>query len=356
MDRRGYQGEVTLRSPSGEYVTIKNFPGRWRDYRNKLSTNLNSRKGRKFHKLLSAGWKVVACNGQTVGVDNNAGEEEKKDTSLVVGTTQTGNSSHGGKHASCEVEDSPNVAKEGKKRRGCRGGQKKRTKRKRSRRAKRTCRLQVQNAGQNGGPGVYAPQSLWFSDELLESAEESAELLAKLIGRSPLKVRQGVKIDVEKLLVALETGDDPLPALETPDEKSKLKILVTPDCSGSCQSWSGLGRAWALHLSKLPDVDVIYFENFNGKFWDVEEGTETQKLIESVDVVLYLGDGDGWDLSNRYASYGAIVVALDSYCANVAKPRLEIKTVGQGTLHWVDRVSAHEPRTWTQSIELCLQT
>lgn len=110
--------------------------------------------------------------------------------------------------------------------------------------------------------------------------------------------------------------------LEDPDERPKLKILVTPDCSGSTQNWSGLGQAWALHLSRIPDVDVIYFTNFNGELWEVEGDAATRKLIESVDVVLYHGDGDSDGLCRRYASYGATVLACWTHTAPTTPTRV----------------------------------
>jgi len=351
--RRGYSGKVTLRSPSGESVTIKP-PGRFKNSRGQVVEQSYDPRhvGRRLRQLFSSGWKVVACNGQPVSPPK-AGEEEKKNTSLVVGTTMTGDKSHGGDHASAEVKDSPNAAERGMCSRKCRGGQKRR--RKFNRRVQEL-RIQVQQT-RRGGSGVYSSQPLKENENLLKSAERSAELLAELIGRSHLKVRRGISVNSEKLLVALEIGDNPLPPLEHPDERPKLRILVTPDCSGSTQDWSGLGQAWALHLSKIPDVDVIYITNSNGKFWEVAEAdTETRALVESVDVVLYLGDGDGYELCQRYASYGAVVVALSSYAACVAKPRHRVQTQGLGVLHWVDRVSANTPDTWAESISLSLAT
>lgn len=358
MDGRGYREKVTLRSPSGESVTIT-VPGRRRRFDGTVAVDLwyhesAKRQDRRFKRLLSAGWKVVSQNGVPVAdEDSDVGDEQKKHTDIVDGSTQSGNASHGGKHASAEVEDSQNAAKQGARSRKCRGGQKRR--RNRNARFRERVRIQVQSTGQHGSAGVYAPQPLRVTPEILVSAERSAELLAELVGRSHIKVRRGVTVNAEQLLVALEIGDNPLPPLEDPDERPKLKVLVTPDCSGSTQDWSGLGQAWALHLSHIPDVDVVYFENFNGELWKVEGDAETRKLIESVDVVLYLGDGDGYELCQRYASYGAIVAALDSYCANYANPRLRSETHGQGVLHWVDRVSAKEPDTWAKAIELCLK-
>ncbi|HXH26530.1 MAG TPA: hypothetical protein VNG90_01405, partial [Candidatus Acidoferrum sp.] len=167
--------------------------------------------------------------------------------------------------------------------------------------------------------------------------------------------KRGITVDIYRLLVALEVGDNPLPALEAPNHKRKLRILATPDCSGSTQGWNGLGQAWALHLAKLPDVEVVYAANFNGQFFELSSDKATTELIESVDLVLYLGDHDGRQMCEHYASLGATVVALDSYSASVAKPRLATSmALGQGTLYWVDRVSAKEPATWAKAVELCL--
>ena len=93
-------------------------------------------------------------------------------------------------------EDSPNAYMDGKKPRGNRGGRKER---KQKQGSKPRIRIKVQNAGQNGGAGVYSPQPLQTNPALLKSAEESAEALARLVGRSAKKVKRGVTIDVEKL-------------------------------------------------------------------------------------------------------------------------------------------------------------
>ena len=352
MERRGYSGQVTLRSPSGESVTIKP-PGRFKNSRGQVVEQSYDPRhvGRRLRQLFSAGWKVVACNGQPVSKPE-VGEEEKKNIDLVVGTTQTGDASHGGNHASKEVRDSPNAAKQGEKSRKCRGGQKKRRDLSRAFKARR---IQVQKAKFTGSVGVYSPQPLEENARLLASAERSAEFLAELVGRSHLKVRRGVSVNTEKLLIALEIGDNPLPPIEYPAERPKLRILVTPDCSGSCQGWSGLGQAWALHLSRIPDVDVTYVTNSNGEFWGIHK-EDTPRLIEAVDVVLYLGDGDGRVLCERYASLGATVLALDCFAASVARPRLKSSNLGQGALYWVDRVCAKTPETWSRAIELCLAT
>lgn len=400
---KGFQGNVILVSPSGDQAIKINVPGRvkkktglevdegWASSRRPRV--VKNRQDRRFRKLLSLGWRIATPDDLI-----KIGKVEKKNTTLVNGTKKTGDASHGGDHASGEIKDSPNKSNEGEKKRGCRGGEKNslqtlkgegsggkakksgsgssenssssgkngfnnrgnrggrgKSQYKNKKEKSQRLRLQVQKTSQTGSVGVYTPQPLEVTPALLRSAEESAENLAQLVGRSAKKVKRGVTIDVNRLLVALETGDDPLPALEAKDEKPKLRILVTPDCSGSCQSWSGLSQAWALHLSKIPEVDVIYLTNFNGELWDVTKDDEVQKIINSVDVVIYLGDGDGDELCRKYAEMGAVVVALDSYCATYENPRLKrIKDVKNGSLFWVSSVSANAPHTWKTAINLCL--
>lgn len=352
---RGLSGQVILKSPSGDEVIKIQVPGRRRNQGKvqvdegwyESSRAKRRRQDKRFQRLLSQGWTIATPEGAA-----KIGEEQKKNTSLVIGTTKSGDQSHGGDHASGEVEDSKNAAKRGKRSRGSRGGQKHRDGRNRQKGSAKRKRIQVQNAGQNGSVAVYSPQPLQVSKAILEEAEASAELLAELAGRSHLKVKRGVTVDVDRLLIALETGDNPLPAIESPDERPKIKILVTPDCTGSTQNWSGLGCAWALHLSRDPDVDVIYYENFNGELRDVEQGKELEELLGSVDVVVYLGDGDGHELCTSYTQQGCTVIGLDSYCANRANPRLKTTRHNSGTMHWVDRVSAKEPETWTRALEL----
>lgn len=352
----GLSGQVSLKSPSGDEVIQIQVPGRFRlgkvqvdeGWGDEKSRAKRRRQDKRFQRLLSEGW-TIATPEEAAAI----GEEQKKNTSLVIGTTKSGDQSHGGDHASGEVEVSENAAELGKRSRGTRGGQKHRDGRNRQKGSSK--RIQVQNAGQNGSVGVYSPQPLKINKAILKEAEASARLLAELVGRSHLKVKRGVVVDVDELLIALETGDNPLPAIESPDERPKIKILVTPDCSGSTQNWSGLGCAWALYLSRDPEVDVIYFENFNGELWEVEQGKELEELLASVDVVVYLGDGDGYELCKSYAEQGCTVVGLDSYCANYANPRLKTTRHYSGTMHWVDKVSAKEPETWTRALELAIK-
>lgn len=391
MTQRGYSGEVVLISPTGE-IKILVLPGRtglsakaterWWALPEvgeaSVGTRLNvnafgydqtqrrqaEKADKEFRRLLSAGWKVARTRRELEELLEELNPEEwKKFTDEVNGTTLTGDVTHGGSHNSGEVDheaETPSAERVGRYRergnRGSRNGNPQEREQKleneeRKRSKKKPMRAQVTG----GGGNVIAPGPLQVSASVTKSAKASAELLEKVAGRSQFKVPRSVTTNVERLLMALETGDNPLPALQVPDERSRLRILVTPDVSGSTQSWSGVAQAWAQHLAKMPEADVIYIENSNGWFINVDQ-VAVEALLTEIDLVIYLGDSDGDLLCEKYAQLGATVIALDSYCASWADPQLkEIKRMGKGTLYWVHRVSAKEPGTWAKAIEMCLR-
>lgn len=401
MKGTGYRYWTELVSSWGER-RILFIPGRRRDaWRSKAvivdrfgmqTQEMAERRDRQFRRLLSAGWKVVGpTSPEKFAAEEQQRKSDPKGIDKVVGTTKTGSASHGGDHASGEVPDSPNkggpqgqqgekgtakgdggakqqsgsgggrksddAKNEGKKNsRGCRGGQKLR-RHKAARKTSGDGFAVVQNCAKQGGGSVYCPQPLRNGRAVSASALESAELLTELVGRSQVKTLQGVEVNSLRLLTALETGDNPLPPLEAPKERPKVRVLITPDCSGSCQGWSGVGQAWAMHLSNLPDVEVVYLTNSNGEFYeirDVENSGAWSVLLEKIDLVIYLGDGDGRQMCEQYARKGATVLSLDCYCAFVANPRA--KSFVEGRLCWVDRVSAKDPATWAQAVKVGIAT
>lgn len=358
MKNYGYKGQVKMISPTGEVITIL-VPGRSRYWawdkislvrRAGQSPEQAGREDKQFRRLLSKGWKVVKSEQE----DSTAvGEEEKKDTDQVDGSTQSGNQSHGGEHSSCEVKDSPNVAEAGEQQKPTRG-KRGRGGRQEQKRDDRQEGVVVKKQSVPGGRSIYCPTPIQVSSASLKSCEESAELLKKLIGRSMLKQPESIRVDALELLVALETGENPLPALERKAERSRSKILVTPDCSGSTQSWSGLGQGWAVHLAKQQDVDVTLLTNSNGEFWGIDH-KESMKLVEAADIVIYLGDMDGYRSCSEYANAGATVIALDSSHSRFGDPRLVEKKIGKGHLFWISAVSAKHPESWKVAIELVLK-
>lgn len=378
--QRGYRDNLKLYSPGGEEQTISihgriatNYDpvtGRRSDRRHIIlitswmreeERRQRIRRDRAFQRLLSAGWKVSRQNTSESSIQDSLGqecEEAAKDTDEVIGTTLSGDTSHGGDHASCEVKDSPNHA-----RRGCRGGRNARSKKERIEKTKadkQEQKRQGYSLERRNGSGIFSPQPMRIDSKIIASTEASAELLKRIVGQSHVRMRQGVEVDVEKLLIALETQNNPLPALETPHEVSRLRVIVSPDCSGSTQNWSGVGRGWANHISRLQDIDVVYIENMNGSFmwrnYSQDVPKEVAVFLKGADILIYLGDGDGYDLCHSYADSGARVIALDCHLASIAKPRLSKKyqSQGGGELYWIDRVSAKDPLTWYGALKLIL--
>lgn len=394
----GYSGEVTLTSPDGTRRATVTLPGRRRQVvanwereftgtsgrrqlrGNGMDTPAERRAERRFHRLLSAGWTVTGSTRAPAAAPEVEQKPPEDVAEVAPATSQTSEESHGGSEATRDVAGSPNPADDGQNadnqgaqsgrpkqptQRGSRGGRSQQQvqqrqqerRRQRKRRKRPEGRLQRQRTG--GGSQVWSPQPLTVTPQIRQQARRSGQLLTQLVGaRGARAVPAGTEVDTHQLLLALETGDDPLPALERPRQRPRTRVLVTPDSSGSCQGWSGLGRAWALHLAGQPDVDVIYVDNFNGALVDGRGRSLPRQdtLLAGVDVVVYLGDRDGYDDCVRFAEAGALVVALDNHCASTAAPRVDhrLPTRAGGELVWVDRVSARDPQTWTAALRRVL--
>lgn len=377
---RGYAGRTTLRSPDGHRETVT-LPGRVRvrvggQRQVRPVRGRPGRAERRFYRLLSAGWVVEATDRQQPGKDGAAASVQKppEEVSQVApATSESSEATHGGSEATGEVPDSPNAAEQGQQPNGHGHGQQ----------APQTSPQQQPQRGQRGRRGqgqaprgqqrpaavlrpqrtgsgqVWSPQPLTVTAQVRRQAHQSGQVLAQLVGaRGARAVPAGTRVDPAELMVTLETGDNPLPALERPQQRPRSRVLVTADSSASCQDWSGVGRAWAVQLAGLDDVDVVHVDNFNGRLVS-PDGTplgDPGGLLDGVDVVVYLGDDDGRRLCGRYADAGALVVGLDNRCATVARPRVaeRVRARGGGELVWVDRVSARDPQTWTRALQLAL--
>lgn len=333
------------------------------------------RASRQLARLLSAGWTVMDPGQQQQPGRRYA----PKGTSLVLpATSKTSDAAHGGDSASGEVPDSPNRgASTGQqqpkqqpkqetspppRQRGGRGGRRKKaapqntprnTPRKKG---EPVTQASAGRAGSHHGCQVRALQPLEVNPQVTQSARASAQLLADVVGRlGGRDIRAGVDVDPLDLLVRLETGDDPIPALEVPRVRPRVRVLVTPDSSGSTQSWSGLGRAWANLLAQDEDVDVAYVDNFNGQIQHPSQDQARGQGQQEHDLILYLGDRDGYESCRDWARTGMTVIALDCHCARLEAPVLveDATTRTGGRLLWVQRVSAKAPQTWAQALRLC---
>lgn len=144
------------------------------------------------------------------------------------------------------------------------------------------------------------------------------ELLKQIVQTtSDKKFKKPRRPHAVKIWKALKTGENPLPYLEVPNDKRQLKVLATPDISGSCQNFSHLSQGFALVLAKMEDVAVTYIENHNGQLIGIEWTKEkSAQFCSAQDIVFYLGDDDCVENALIAAEKGATFIAFSSYRAN----------------------------------------
>ena len=144
------------------------------------------------------------------------------------------------------------------------------------------------------------------------------ELLKQIVQTtSDKKFKKPRKPDALKIWQALKTGENPLPYLDVPQKKRQLKVLATPDISGSCQNFSHLSQGFALVLAKMEDVAVTYIENHNWQLIGIEWTKEkSAQFCSAQDIVFYLGDDDCVENALIAAEKGATFIAFSSYRAN----------------------------------------
>lgn len=335
--------------------------------------------------------------------------EAKKDTAEVAkAESKNSDKSHGGDNASKEVEDSPNEADEGQQKKlssntagdentgeaqsksddgrqeSAKGGKgdiektntgdgasgkkaedkkvtKKTRRSKRSRRGnnnKKNTKVPTVEVAKMTGPSAVNVLTQDVTDLNLKEVRKASDLLKELIGRaSQNKTKFSTKLWEMEFLMALETGDNPIPYLDMPAQKRTSRVLITPDCSGSCQNWSGLSKAFAKSLLNEPDLDVIYIENNNGRFF-LEDGyrgmdvslKDIVKVHGDFDFVFYLGDGDGYNTMCEFAKSGTRCVMFDSYCASFENPKIAVEC--GGGLYHVWSVSTESVASWVEGLQL----
>lgn len=185
---------------------------------------------------------------------------------------------------------------------------------------------------QNNEHAVIVPTSVKLMSQNEKYGAMVQEELKQLVGCSDKKVQRNPQTDALKVLMALETGNDPMPYFDVPSDVRGLKVLVTADISGSCQSFSDLTQGFAITLSKFPEVEVKFALNSNGYLCGVtlEESIEAYK---EADIVLYFGDedcyGHGLDVEKAGATFIAFMSYRANYCDSNAHVAWDVKQKGR---------------------------
>jgi hypothetical protein len=114
-----------------------------------------------------------------------------------------------------------------------------------------------------------------------------------------------------------------LPALEADVEhETKLRVLVTPDRSGSCASNCQVIVGLAIALRRA--YNAQYAENVNG----VIDESDLREMGRDTDLVLYIGDSDGIESLEALSSNSprTKVVLLDTSHHNNRGPKVVKRT------------------------------
>ena len=241
---------------------------------------------------------------------------------------------------------------------------------KRKRLGKRVVQVDRHAKGNSGDGsrvrGIYSYSEIVYNAQVYQASKKAAEVLSEFIGKSQVMLEYGIRSDIPQLLIRLESGDNPIPALEIPQQRPKMKIMISPDCSPSTHDWNGLACAWAIRLAKNPDLDILFCVNSNGE--PVKISSERYlTLMRSSDIIIYLGDADGMSHNKEWArDYGQHVIALSSVQISIGvippikvkegKVHLVVQRYGRGILRYATGVSSKDPRTWVKALTLCLNS
>lgn len=189
----------------------------------------------------------------------------------------------------------------------------------------------------------------WQGDE-----QKCASIIARILGdgpKSPIKERYNV--DALGLATARLKGENPLDYLAKPvDTSRRATLLVSPDLSGSCTSFSDFTVAFSIALSKI--FDVYYVENVNGF-------VNKADVPMDVDLLLYIGDEDIVFCSKRddllsddkmsLYNLGKKLIVLDNHASNYASPKL-FKKYTTKERAWITHVSLKDTKNYIAALEI----
>jgi len=277
---------------------------------------------------------------------------------------------HGGDNASKEVEESPNSADDGSE-------------------DKKESDQKGENGedgegepsnpdGENGEDGEGEPSnpdgengevsSESDDNSYIEPSEDSSTgYRGKPVDDKSLRFTKGIRAFNELMLNLVGDSQDPqfterfspakyiqyrnekrsiIPALHHHIElESKVKVLVTPDMSGSTVGWSSISQQLAKHFKKgISNADVTIIDNFNGYisnkgYHNTPSYNDTISTLSKYDIVLYLGDTDAEEIltSPEMAKVETQIICLDNSYSNVGDVRL-VNQQNPNTI-WINGVS-----------------
>jgi len=223
---------------------------------------------------------------------------------VVKPTTLTSDKVHGGQSAGGDVPGSPNSGR----------------RRTRPRRRRRGRSAWGRRGGRQGGQGGRVPQEVAIlSTEERRAARQVADIFAQLVGQYQ-RAEDVPGLDVFDLVWRDEVGVDITPALDKDLEQDvdAVRILISPDESRSCATFSGftVAVAWEIRKSAGGDADVHVIRNHNGR---IDAGDLTTPAND-YDIVWYIGDGDASFLIEAFC--GRLLIYFDTYAHNYDNVRV----------------------------------
>jgi len=203
------------------------------------------------------------------------------------------------------------------------------------------------------------------SRENIEKAREAKESFARLVGFSENKITSPPRINVFELTMALELGTDPIAPLEFRHEDKALpKIGIVVDNSGSCHAFSGAARCMGDAIIEACDVEVTVGINDIPNFDIRQDYREYQNGVDlfvtylhTCDVIIYLGDEDGWYGGEGgvpyFASKGIKVIALSNKSCNYGEPKI-CSPLSIPNVAWVQRTDLSDIKVIVEGIDLAI--
>lgn len=213
---------------------------------------------------------------------------------------------------------------------------------------------QKKGKGSKLSPKHFTSKPEWYGD-----AQKCADLISQIVGDGVKSREKGrYNVNVVGLAGSFLKGENPIDYLSRPVEAvRKPVLLISPDCSGSCGSFSAFTKGFAHILAK--HYEVYYEENANG--W-------VDYIPEEVDLILYVGDGDfftaGTDgkytLNMEERGKLALcrvktrVIGMDNYASNYGAICAD-KKQSTPSRAWITHVSLKEAKDYVAALEAAVK-